>query len=70
MKYLRQALRVAGELKPPERSQTTAAEVARSLAKMYAERGHPSQAQALYAQADAIETGSPAEPDNATPEQP
>jgi hypothetical protein len=63
--YLRKALKVGGELEPPARSQTSAAEVARTLAKMYAERGYAPQAKSLYDQADAIELGSPAAQESA-----
>jgi hypothetical protein len=55
VRYLQQGLLVAGDLDPAARQQTSAPEVARRLAKFYADHGSLAQAQALNAQADAIE---------------
>jgi hypothetical protein len=66
--YLQRALEVAGELDPLVRGHTSAPEIARGLAKLYAERGYAAHAQSLYAQADTIERGLEAGPEGAPAE--
>lgn len=58
VQYMQQALGVAGQLDASARANTSAPEVARRLAKMYADAGYAAHADSLYAQADAIERGS------------
>lgn len=66
VQYMQQALEVAGQLDASARTNTSAPEVARRLAKMYADAGHAAHADSLYAQADAIERGSPSDQGEST----
>ena len=60
--YLQRALVVSGELAPAARAATSAPEAARALAKAYASAGYAAHADALYAQADALEQPAPEAP--------
>jgi hypothetical protein len=65
IQYLQHALAVAGRLDATARATTSASEVARRLAELYTGWGYAAHAEALHAQADAIEAGAQtgAEPD-------
>lgn len=56
--YFQRALTVAEGIDPVERRESSAAEAARALAKLYATHGQNAQAESLYAQADAFEAGA------------